>query len=223
MRVRRAIALGLDVNQMVLAGFNGLAPVARALIQPQVLGYWKDAPAPVRDVAQARRLLAEAGVVRPKLKLTLLNQPAFQSMGLVAQAQLKEVGIDLELDVRDGGTYWSSGKGEAGKQLDLVLQRFNGKLDPNFDTQWFTSEQVGIWNWARWRCPEFDRLNAQAGIELDPAKRAALIVECQQLMAQSAAFVWLTYDVDLFATKTWLTPAIMPTGSDWQLSQFTAA
>ncbi len=222
-RVRRAIAMGLDVNQMVLAGYNGLAPVARALIQPQVLGFWKDAPKPARDVEGARKLLAEAGVGRPKLRLTLLNQPAFQTIGLVAQAQLKEIGVDLELDVRDGGTYWSSGKGDAGKQLDLVLQRFNGKLDPNFNTQWFTSDQVGAWNWARWRSPEFDRLNAQAGTELDAATRADLIVQCQKLMADSGAFVWLTYDVDLFASKPWLTPAIMPTGSDWQLSQFTTA
>ena len=110
-RVRQAIALALDVNQVVLAGYNGLAPVARALIQPEVVGYWKDAPTPKRDVAAARKLLAEAGVPNPKLKLTLLNTPAFQTMGLVAQAQLKDAGIDLQLDVRDGGTYWSAGKG----------------------------------------------------------------------------------------------------------------
>ncbi len=222
-RVRQAIAMALDVNQIVLAGYNGLAPVARALIQPQVLGSWKDAPAAKRDLDGARTLLAQAGVPNPKLKLTLLNTPAFQTMGLVAQAQLKQAGVDLQLDVRDAGTYWSAGKGDAGKDLDLVLMRFNGKLDPNFNTQWFTSDQVGSWNWSRWRSPEFDRLNAQAGTELDPVKRAALIVQCQMLMAESAAFVWLTYDVDLFASKTWLKPAVMPTGSDWQLSQFSLA
>ncbi len=222
-KVRQAIAMALDVNQIVLAGYNGLAPVARALIQPQVLGYWPDAPAPKRDLDGARALLAAAGVPNPKLKLTLLNTPAFQTMGLVAQAQLKQAGVELQLDVRDAGTYWSAGKGDAGRELDVVLMRFNAKLDPNFDTQWFTSGQVGSWNWSRWRSPEFDRLNAAAGTELDEAKRAALIVQCQQLMAQSGAFVWLTYDVDLFAAKTWLKPAIMPTGSDWQLSQFSLA
>ena len=219
-RVRQAIALALDVNQVVLAGYNGLAPVARALIQPQVLGYWKDAPAPKQDTAAARKLLADAGVPNLKLKLTLLNTPAFQTMGLVAQAQLKQAGVDLQLDVRDGGTYWSAGKGDAGKDLDLVFMRFNGKLDPNFNTQWFTSSQVGSWNWSRWRSADFDRLNAAAGTELDEAKRADLVVQCQKLMAESGAFVWLTYDVDLFASKAWLKPAVMPTGSDWQLSQF---
>ena len=80
-----------------------------------MLGYWKDAPVIARDIEGAKKLLADAGVPNPKLKLTLLSQPAFQTMGLVVQAQLKQIGVDVTLDVRDGGTYWSSGKGDAGK------------------------------------------------------------------------------------------------------------
>src|SRR3546814_10711275 len=45
----------------------------------------------------------------------------------------------------DGGSFWSAGAGEAGKQLDLSLQLFKGKADPSFYTQWFTSAQVGEW------------------------------------------------------------------------------
>ena len=221
-RVREAIQLGLDVDAMLLAGYNGLAARADALIQPQVLGHWVDAPVARRDPARARALLAAAGVPALAVRLTLLNQPEFQTMALVARSQLAEIGIDLQLDEQDGGTYWSSGKGEAGRALDLVLMRFNGKLDPNFNTQWFTSSQVGVWNWSRWRSPEFDRLNAEAASALDPASRAALVVRLQALMAASRAFIWLTYDVDLFATKDWLHPAIMPTGSDWQFAQFDA-
>ncbi len=222
-KVRQAIAAALDPAQMILAGYQGMAPLARALIQPQVLGYWKDAPAPKRDVALAKRLLQEAGVPAPHLKLTVLNDPAFTTMAVVAQAQAREAGIVLDVDARDGGTYWSSGKGDAGKQLDLVMQRFNGKLDPNFETQWFRSEQVGVWNWARWASPAFDRLDDQAASELDEAKRAAIVIEQQKLMAASGAFLWLTYDVDLFAYRSWLKPAIMPTGSDWQYADFTSA
>lgn len=222
-RVRQAIQIGVDVDQMLLAGYNGLAPRANALIQPQVLGYWKDAPVLKRDVAAAKALLAAAGVANLTLKLTLLNQPEFQTMGLVAQAQLRQIGVNLVLDVRDSGTYWSAGEGDAGRALDIMLMRFNGKLDPNFNTQWFTSSQVGVWNWSRWRSPAFDQLNAQAGMTLDTTRRAEMVVELQKLMAASWAFLWLTYDVDLFASRTWLKPAIMPTGSDWQLAQFALA
>ena len=223
-RVRRAIRMGLDVDQMLLAGYQGKAPRARALIQPAVTGHWPDAPAHKRDVAGAKRLLAEAGVAPGlRLKLTLLNQPAYQAMALVARSQLAEIGITIEVDARDGGSYWSSGKGDAGKSLDLVIQRFNGKLDPNFNTQWYRSDQVGVWNWARWASPEFDALDEQAAATLDEAARAALVIRMQQLMEESAAFVWLTYDVDIFAHRSWLKPAIMPTGSDWQLADFTQA
>src|SRR3712207_9072760 len=63
-------------------------------------------------------------------KLLILNQPAYQNMALVARALLAEVGITVEVDAQDGGTYWSSGKGDTGKNLDLFLLRFNGKHDP---------------------------------------------------------------------------------------------
>ncbi|MFX8601154.1 hypothetical protein ABTL95_19840, partial [Acinetobacter baumannii] len=86
----------------------------------------------------------------------------FQAAGLVVQAMLANLGIKLNLEVLDGGTFWSAGKGDAGKNLDLSIQRFGGKADPAFQTQWFVSEQVGVWNWQRWASPEFDKLNVAA-------------------------------------------------------------
>lgn len=223
-RVRRAIRLGLDVDQVVFAGYAGRATRARALIQPPVLGYWSDAPAHARDVDAARRLLAEAGVAPGlQLRLTVLNQPAFQTMALVVRAQLADIGITVAIDARDAGSYWSAGKGDAGRGLDLVLQRFNGKLDPAFNTQWFRTDQVGVWNWARWSSTAFDALDDEAGATLDEAARAAIVVRQQVLMDESAAFVWLTHDVDITAHRDWLRPAVLPTGSDWQLADFALA
>jgi peptide/nickel transport system substrate-binding protein len=42
----------------------------------------------------------------------------------------------------------------------------------------------------------------------------------QQLMDESAAYVWLTHEVNMFATKNWLNPAILPNGDDWQYRHF---
>ena len=223
-RVRRAIRLALDVDQMLLAGYNGRAPRANALVMPQVLGHWKDAPAPKRDVAQAKRLLAEAGHAQGfRARITVQNQPAFQTMALVAQALLRDVGITLEVDAQDAGSFFSAGKGDTGKALDLFIIRFNGKLDPNFLAQWFTASQIGVWNWQRWANPEFDALLDQGSAELDDAKRAAVFVRAQQLMEDSAAFVWLTYDVSTFVHRSWLKPALLPSGIDWALDRFAAA
>ena len=219
--MRQAVRAALDVDQMLLAGYNGKAPRANALVMPQVVGYWKDAPVHARNVAEAKRLLAEAGLPTGfRTRITVQNVPTFQTMALVARALLGEVGIQAEIDARDTGAFFSSGKGDEGKNLDMFVLRFNGKLDPNYLAQWFTSSQVGEWNWQRWASKDFDALLDQASTELDDGKRAELMVKAQELMEDSAAFVWLTYDVSMFAFRSWLKPALLPTGVDWSLDRF---
>ncbi len=220
-RVRRAVRMALDVDQMLLAGYDGKAARANCLVMPEVVGYWKDAPSPKRDVAGAKKLLAEAGMPNGfKCRITVLNQPVYQTMALVAQALLKDVGITVEIEGLDGGAFFASGKGDTGKNLDMFIIRFNGKLDPNFLAQWFVSSEVGIWNWQRWASPEYDALIDQAAVELDVGKRAGLMVQAQKLMEDSAAFIWLTYDVSYFVSRSWLKPALLPSGIDWALDRF---
>jgi peptide/nickel transport system substrate-binding protein len=144
-------------------------------------------------------------------------------MALVARALLQEIGVTVDLDVQEGGTYWDSGKGDTGKNLDMFLMRFAGKLDPNFLMQWFVTSQVGVWNWQRFASPEFDALFAQAIAESDPAKRTKLVIAAQELMDKSAAFVWLTNEVAFVAHRDGLKPAYLPGAIDWQLDRFTSA
>lgn len=219
-RVRQAIRLALDVDQMLAAGYNGKAPRLNTLLPPQILGHWKDAPVYKRNVAEAKKLLADAGASNLKLKLLILNQPAYQNMALVARALLAEVGITLEVDAQEGGTYWSSGKGDTGKNLDLFILRFNGKHDPNFIMQWFVSGQVGDWNWERWANPDYDALFAKAAGEIDKDKRIEDVVAAQKLMDKSAAFVWLTNEVNVLVHRPWIKPAAVPGWLDWQYDSF---
>ena len=223
-RVRKAVRLALDVDQMLLAGYDGKTDRANCLVMPQVLGHWKEAPALKRDVAGAKKLLAEAGMPNGfKTRITVLNQPVYQTMALVAQALLRDVGITVEIEGLDGGAFFASGKGDVGKNLDMFIIRFNGKLDPNFLAQWFVSSQVGVWNWQRWASPEYDVLFDKAAVELDAVKRAELMVQAQKLMEDSSAFIWLTYDVSYFIARNWLKPALLPSGLDWALDRFAPA
>ncbi len=223
-KTRRAIRLAIDVDQAVLAGYNGKVTRANAMIQPSLLGYWKDAPVYRRDVATAKKLLAEAGQPNGfKTRLTLLNTALYKTMAQVVQANLAEVGIECDLDVRDAGTFWGSGKGDPGKALDLSLQRFSAKMDPSFTSQWFVSDQVGVWNWQRWANPEFDKLHVLADSTNDTAERAKAVIRMQQLMDDSAAFVWLTHGASIFAARKWVQPAILPNGTDWQFEFFKEA
>lgn len=221
-RVRQAIRLGVDVDQMLLAGYNGKVPRLNTALPPQIMGHWKEAPAYKRNVTEAKSLLAAAGVSNLKLKLTVLNQPEYQNMALVARALLAEVGVTIEVDAQPGGTYWSSGKGDAGKNLELYMARFNAKHDPNFVLQWFTPGQVGNWNWSRWNSPEFEGLFKSADSETDPAKRRLMVMDMQKAMDKTSAYVWLTNEASALVHRSWLKPASVPGWADWQYADFSA-
>jgi peptide/nickel transport system substrate-binding protein len=166
--------------------------------------------------------LAEAGHEGGlDIRLTLLNQSQYVTAAQVIQAQLAEIGVNVNLEVLDGGSFWSMGEGEAGENLELSLQDFGGKADPSFQTQWFVSGQVGEWNWQRWQSEEYDRLNQEAESTVDETARGEIYVRMQQLMEESHAYIWLTHGVNVFATKDWLEPSILPNGDDWQYRHFT--
>lgn len=222
LRVRQAIRLGVDVDQMLLAGYNGKVPRLNTALPPQIMGHWREAPVYKRNVAEARALLAAAGQTNLKLRLTILNQPEYQNMALVAKALLAEIGVTIDVDAQPGGTYWSSGKADAGKNLELYMSRFNAKHDPNFVLQWFTASQIGNWNWSRWNSPEFDALFKASDSETDPAKRRQMVLDMQKAMDKTAAYVWLTNEASALVHKSWLKPASIPGWADWQYSDFSA-
>ena len=223
-RVREAIRKAIDVPAIIAAAYNGTVEPARALEAPGILGYWKDAPVHERDVEGAKKLLAEAGQEAGfSTKLTVLSKAVPQATAAVVQANLAEIGIDVQIDALDGGAYWAYGENDASKDLELVLVEYRGKFDPGFQTQWFTSDQIGTWNWQRFASKEFDDLHKQGGIETDPKKREEIYIAAQKLLDESAAFIWITHNAYTFAYKDTLTPGILPNGNQWQYAAFKSA
>ncbi len=223
-RVRQAIRLAIDVPAIIAAAYNGAVEPAYSLEAPGILGFWKDAPKRERDVEGAKRLLGEAGQGGGfSTRLTVLNKAVPQATAAVVQANLAEIGIDVQIDALDGGAYWAYGENDASKDLELVLVEYRGKFDPGFQTQWFTADQIGTWNWQRWNSKEFDDLHARGNIEPDPKKREQIYIDAQKLMDDSAAFVWITHNAYTFAYKDALKPGILPNGNQWQYASFRSA
>jgi peptide/nickel transport system substrate-binding protein len=220
-KVRQAVRAALDVDEMLTAGYDGKVARANCMIMPQILGHWKDAPVHQRDPELAKSLLAEAGIAEGfNCQMLVLNQPAFTNMALVAQAQLAEVGINVELDVRDGGSFWSAGKGDEGKKLQMFIMRFNGALDPNYLAFPFASDQVGIWNWQRWTSRAFDEALAKAAEAMDPVQRATYIVDAQKAMEESAAFIWLTHETLIYVRRNSVRSSLGPAGTSLTFNRF---
>lgn len=223
LKVRQAIRLGIDVQSILDGAYGGKVGRANALLAPALLGYWAEAPVYNRDPAAAKALLAEAGQTGIALTFTCLNDAISQATAQIVQANLAEIGITVTINAIDPGAYWAMGSGDASKDLDLTLIPYTSKFDPGFQTQWFVSAQVGVWNWQRWKNAEFDILHKEAGSTLDKAVRQEKYVRMQQLLDESASCVWITHGAHLFGYAKALKPVMLPDGTDWQLRDFAPA
>ena len=222
-KLRQAIRLGIDMDMIIQGAYAGTVSRAKALLAPGLLGHWDAAPVYNRDVAAATALVEAAGASGAALTFTCLNDAISQATAAIVQANLAEIGLKVSINALDGGAYWSMGEHDKSSDLEMTLITYASKFDPGFQTQWFTGEQVGKWNWQRWANPEFDALQIKAGSIVDPAARAPLYIRMQELLDQSASCLWITHGAKIFVHAPSLEPALLPNGSNWQLRFFKPA
>jgi peptide/nickel transport system substrate-binding protein len=63
-------------------------------------------------------------------------------------------------------------------------------------------------------------MDSEAAATIDPALRAEKYIRAQQLMDESAAFVWITHGKFVMGTAAGIAPAVMPAGTGWQFHRF---
>jgi peptide/nickel transport system substrate-binding protein len=165
------------------------------------------------NINKANRLLDEAGWQRgpdgvrskdgKRLKLvfqTSINAPRQKTQAIIKQA-CQKTGIDMELKSVTASVYFSSdvanpdttSKFYADLQMHAVLMR---QPDPGGFMRQFVSWEIASkankWqgrNVTRWRNEEYDRTYRAAEGELDPIKRAALIILMNDLVVGDHAVI----------------------------------
>lgn len=213
--VRKAIRLAIDVPAILEVAYEGSATRATAILPETMgLGFWADAPVYERDTEAAKALLAGAGVDGLKLTMLVVNQPAtWKTVAELVQANLGEVGIDVEITLQDPATFAAPNQ-ETLDNLQLFATGFSSFPDPFWSMQWFTTEQIGPqgYNWMQFRNEQFDALNTEAAAELDPAKRSELYIEMQRLWDEDANVVWLAWPSYIWAARPEVMPVTRPDG-----------
>ena len=211
--VRWAIIYGIDVPSIIQAAYQGGVERTCALIPPGLTGYWEAAPCYQRDVEKAKEYLAKAGLETLDLRLDLQDTAEERIWGEIAQQNLAEVGINLELNPMDSSTFWTTSFGEqAAENNELVVASYSMQPDPAWATMWFTCDQIGKWNAMSWCSEEYDELHAQALVELDSEKRQELYVEMQQIWDEAAHTIWVTNGARVYGYATDIMPATTPNG-----------
>jgi peptide/nickel transport system substrate-binding protein len=215
LEVRRAVQQAIDVPSVLDAAYFGAAEPATGIIAPGLIGH-REKNIYSYNPDAARELLKKAGVGEFECTLAILNTTEFASAAQAVQANLAELGITVTIQQHDSGTFWSLGdekSGDSWKKLQLIINRFSMQPDPSFATDWFTPEQIGVWNWERWKSPEFGELNKKAKIELDEKKRNEMYIRMQDLMEEGGAYVFLTHGAVGVGYSEKIEPSLMPNGN----------
>ncbi|MDX8481954.1 ABC transporter substrate-binding protein [Mesorhizobium sp. VK24D] len=176
-RVRRALALTLDREAIVKGLLKGRAIAGNdtpfAPIFPSA-----DPSVPQRrqDIAEAKRLLAEAGVANG-FEVTLTTERAYDipDYAVVIQNFAKKAGIDIKLNVLPQDAYYGSATFGSSPWLDsnLGITDFGHRGTPDIFLN-ATLKSTGSWNAAHFKNPDYDALLLDYGKARDlQAQRVA--------------------------------------------------
>jgi len=168
-RVREAFELSLDRDGIVQVAMDGEADKGNQWVAPSNRYYGKSAAIPKRDVAKARKLLAEAGVSNPSFTLMTATTSDAQRIAQVVQAMAKEAGFDVKIQSTEFAT--SLNLADKG-QFEAYVLAWSGRADPdgNLHSQLSCG---GPTNYSGYCSKEVDALIAETRMQQEPAKRAA--------------------------------------------------
>lgn len=219
-RVRQAIVKAIDVDTILQGAYFGVPERSSGLVAPGLIGYTGTEPQP-RDLDGARALLEAAGVSDLNLEVDLLNTAEFVTAAQIIQANLLEIGINLQINQLDSGAYWNTAD-EKQEALELTLSSYTSPPDPSWSTQWFLRDQKGVWNWSWLDSEEFDNLHYAALKETDVDKRASMYHRMQEVMDESGGFLWIMHPPSVILYRDTIVPGLYPNGG-LRLSAFQPA
>jgi peptide/nickel transport system substrate-binding protein len=195
-KVREALELSIDrevINQVVYAGEF----VASAQwVPPNSPFFLKDLPMPARDVARARRLLAEAGTPNPVVNLMIPNNPDLRQVGEVIQSMARESGFDVRLQATE---FASALQAAARGDFEAFLVGWSGRSDPDGNIYSFATCKGGQ-NDGRYCDAEVDRLLDEARAVPDAVQRIAIYRKVAALyLERDRGRIYLWHRKNLFA------------------------
>lgn len=203
--VRRALLQALDIDSMLVAAFDGQTTRAHALLAEDMpIGHWADAPQLAPDPEAAERALEAAGAAGLELEFGIREEPGSADIAQIAQQNLSAIGVTANIQV-----YPDDQLHQQVESLQMFYQSFSNQADPSWATVWFTSAQVGDWNFMSWSNEEFDQLHEQALIETDPDLRDEMYIQMQELMDDDAIAAWVMYRTNHFAHPAGLEPSLI--------------
>ena len=184
-RVRQAMRYAIDSNAVLQIAHRGLGqPGEHHHVSPVHPEYAKLAP-PRRDVARARKLLAEAGYPNGiDVEIICRPQPAWELLAVQTMVeQWKEAGIRVKINVMPSTQYW-----EVWTKVPFGFTTWAHR-PLGIMSLALAYRSGGPWNESKYSNPEFDRLLTQAEGTLDVAARREIMARLETILQEDGPIV----------------------------------
>ncbi|RWB56572.1 MAG: ABC transporter substrate-binding protein [Mesorhizobium sp.] len=192
-RVRRAIALSIDRKKLVAGLMKGRAQEGNdspfAGVYPST-----DASVPQReqDIAQAKQLMEAAGAGKGfKVTLTTERYLEIPEYAQLIQNWVKEIGIELDLNILDQGAYYGDAVFGKSNWLDSVMgiTDYGHRGVPNVYLA-APLKSDGTWNAAHFKNKDYDQLATSYIAALDLEAQKATAGKIQKLLLEETPVIF---------------------------------
>jgi peptide/nickel transport system substrate-binding protein len=184
-KVRKAMRLAVDPPSILQVALRGLGVVGEHThVAPSMPEYAK-IPVMKRDVAAAKKLLAEAGYPNGfDAEITVAKDETWHAAQVEAAAeQWKDAGIRVTIKLLSGAQFW-----EVWDKVPFGCTLWGDR--PLAIMLLGLAYRTGVpWNESSYANPEFDKLLTQAEGMIDVTKRREVILQLERIMQEDGPLV----------------------------------
>jgi peptide/nickel transport system substrate-binding protein len=185
-RVRQAMFLLCDRDELLESVLSGRGQIGNDLFGLGFAHYAAGIPQRERDLEEAARLLEEAGAIGTTVVLETADVGSgFVEAAQIFAEQLREAGLEVEINERNTDTYWS----ETLTEGTLSSYRSGGMPIASHIAQRLLTDSPT--NVTQWRHEDFDQLYLELQSTADEAGRQALYDQIQQRLHDEGGYlIW---------------------------------
>ncbi|TIR25416.1 MAG: ABC transporter substrate-binding protein [Mesorhizobium sp.] len=182
-RVRNALQMAVDNNQVMQLGYNGRGTVGEnhhvAPIHPE----YYPLPKKERDAAGAKKLMAEAGQADFEHELITVEDEWQKNTGDAIAGQLRDAGIKVKRTVLPGSTFWNDWTKYPYSMTIWYMRPLGVQV---LALGYRTGE---AWNETAYSNPEFDAKLKEALSQIDVAKRKEVMKDVEAILQDSGVII----------------------------------
>jgi peptide/nickel transport system substrate-binding protein len=200
--VRQAINMAIDKDQIIEGIYDGVGIPAIGPIPPDVFGYDDSVSGLEYDLEEAQSMLAEAGY-EDGFSTTIWTNDSRERIDAATnvQAQLGEIGIDVEVEVLEWGAYLEQTANGEHDMFVLGWSTVTGDADYALYSLFHSSMFGDPGNRSFIANDELDELLDAGRREGDPDARQEIYSEVQELLAELAPMLYLHHQEYLFSVR----------------------